>query len=410
VLPCPSLSFMFHLLSNKLKTDAAIPDDDDYDDQDYDTDPRQPSQTFDRMLDQPSNNSAARWYRAPSLLGGKSTHRDNSDEYYDQPQQPQQTSPKSNSSQPAARKSFKTRLGGALAFASRDNLADYANEDESEKPKRKKSVLRKGAPSSYKDPGGSPVRSGGQAGGATSQWSNPDEQEPQLPRIPGAFTPEARGDYDNDEEQAMNRHTMSMGQSDSLRPDAWVQSREQVQQQQLQERPQASRQHPSYNMGSSPGLAPSTLDQAQHYSSLTGNRPSSRLGLIKDERPSSPNRLGDAYTQQPASSPGRQRQNPMPPMPSPSRQRQDPLNSPMLARQPQQTQGIRPSSFTPVARGSTMSQSSPLTTVDRMSQQGGILTSPVAKARQSSQIADGASSPITGNGEEPAQQLEVLSM
>lgn len=357
------------------------------------------------MLDQPSNTSASRWYRTPSIAGGKSTHKpDTEDDYYERPQQ---TSPKSNTSQPAARKSFKARLGGALAFASRDNLADYANEDESEKPKRKKSVLRKGAPSSYKDPGSSPVRSGGQGGGGSNQWANPDEQEPHLPRIPGAFTPEARGDYDNDEEQAMNRHNMQMSQSDSLRPDAWVQSREQSQSQ--QERPIASRQHPSYNMGSSPGHAASSLDQAQQYGSLTGNRPSSRLGLLKDERPSSPSRLGEAYQQQPASSPGRQRQDPIPPMPSPSRQRQDPLSSPMLARQPQQTQGIRPNSSTPIARGSILSQSSPLTAMERMGQQGGILASPVARARQSSQVADGASSPITGNGEDPAAQLEVLS-
>ena len=49
----------------------------------HEPDPRQRGQTFDGIL----NNSSQSWYRAPSILGGKNSHKaDNSDEYYDQTQ------------------------------------------------------------------------------------------------------------------------------------------------------------------------------------------------------------------------------------------------------------------------------------------------------------------------------------
>jgi len=218
------------------------------------------------------------------------------------------------------------------------------------------------------------------------------EQEPQLPRIPGVYGVEGSaggGKYDNGETSQLE---MRVNESDRLGPDAWVQSRDnsRISHQTTQDRP-APRQQNSYTHSHQQG----SLDQSQQYGSLTGNRPSSRLGLFKDERPPSPQRQQvDAYPSQPRS--------------SPTRQRQDPLGSPMIARQPTQGLGVRPNSSTPISRGGTLSQGTPVVSLGRAPQM--VSSSPtISRVRQASQVDD-ASSPITGSGEDSSQQLEVLSM
>ena len=220
------------------------------------------------------------------------------------------------------------------------------------------------------------------------------EQEPQLPRIPGTYSPEggaSGGKYDNSETGQLD---MRVNESDRLGPDAWVQSRDnsRMSHQTTQDRP-APRQQNSYTHGHQ---QQGSLDQSQQYGSLTGNRPSSRLGLFKDERPPSPQRQQvESYPTQPRS--------------SPTRQRQDPLGSPMNARQPTQGQGVRPNSSTPLSRGGTLSQASPVVTLGRAPQM--VSSSPsIQKVRQASQVLEDPSSPITGSGEDAGQQLEVLSM
>jgi len=314
------------------------------------------------------NSTAARRYRAPTTGG---------EEYYD----PIQTSPKSSSSKAAPRKSLKTRLAGA--FVSRDNLADYAYADDTgEKPARKRSVLKKGGPpSAYRQPDSSPDR-------PSNMYPANVDQEPQLPRIPTSSFSEGGFDYNNNDNGDSGQQ---QGESDRLGPDAWVQSttttanRLSQQQQQMQTRP-IPRQQNSYTLASVPV---SHEQQAQQFTSLTGNRPASRLGL-NDERPSSPGRLAQPpYTTQLAS--------------SPSRQRKDPLGSPMGMRQQGQIQAARPASTASLL--AQQQQSSPV--IDRMPQQNSAAATPPPRTQLARGSVSNVSTPATPSDD--PRELESLS-
>lgn len=326
------------------------------------------------------NSTESRRYRAPSQLGGNLGHDIGGEEYYD----PIQTSPKSAKAAP--RKSLKTRLAGA--FVSRDNLADYAYADDTgEKPARKRSVLKKGGPpSAYRQPDSSPDRP---IGGAGKIYAANIDQEPQLPRIPTSSFSEGGFDYNNNDDDSGQQQ----GESDRLGPDAWVQSttttttnRLSQQQQQMQQTRPTPRQQNSYTLASVPV---SHEQPAQQFTSLTGNRPASRLGL-SDERPASPGRLAQApYPTQLAS--------------SPSRQRKDPLGSPMGMRQPGQVQATRPSSTASLL--AQQPQSSPV--IERIPQQNTAIATPPLRTQLARGSVSNISTPATPSDD--PRELESLS-